>query len=215
MTVPRKLGVEASLLNDRGQSVDQKIRRIDKKHNTMKKLLTLVGVLAISASLSAQGTISFASAGGGVNAPVFDLDGVTRLAGAEFQAQLFYGPEGGGLGSLSPVGNPTSFLTGGGAGHFQGGVITLPDITPGGPADFQVRAWQTLGGTITSYDAAVAGGAKFGQSTVFTTVTGGPTPNPPTALVGLQSFSLVPEPSTYALLALGAAAFLFRRRKTA
>jgi hypothetical protein len=183
----------------------------------MKKLLTLVGLLAITASLSAQGTITFSSVGGAgaVNAPVFDIDGTTRLVGAEFQAQLFYGPEGGGLGSLTPVGNPTPFLTGGGAGHFQGGVITLGDIAPGAAADFQVRAWQTLGGTFTSYDAAVAGGAKFGQSTVFTTVTGGPTPNPPRALVGLQSFSLVPEPSTYALLALGAAAFLFRRRKTA
>jgi hypothetical protein len=32
-------------------------------------------------------------------------------------------------------------------------------------------------------------------------------------LTGLTSFSLVPEPSTYALLALGAAALFLRRRK--
>jgi hypothetical protein len=175
----------------------------------MKRLLTFVGVLAISASLSAQGTINFANAGGGVNAPFFDIDGVTRFAGDEFQAQLYYGPEGGGLGSLTPVGDPTPFLTGDGAGYFNGGVITLADIAPGAAADFQVRAWQTLGGTLTSYDAAVAGGAKFGQSPVFTTVTGGPPPNPPAALVGLQ---WIPEPSTYAFLALGGALMLIRRR---
>jgi hypothetical protein len=178
----------------------------------MKKLLTLVGVLAISASLSAQGTVNFANAGGGVNAPVFDVDGTTRLAGTDFMAQLYAGAS---ADSLAPVGNATSFLTGGGAGYFNGGVVAVPTVAPGATGFFQVVAWATQGGTHTSYAAALAAGANAGQSTVFSTGTGGvgEPPSPPLALVGLQSFNLVPEPSTYALLALGAAALFLRRRK--
>jgi hypothetical protein len=61
----------------------------------------------------------------------------------------------------------------------------------------------------------VAGGFKAGKSTAITVTTGGAgsPPSLPANLVGLTSFSLVPEPSTYALLALGAAALFLRRRK--
>jgi hypothetical protein len=175
----------------------------------LKRLLVSASALLVLTNLMAQGTVNFANAGGGVNAPFFDLDGTTRLAGPEYMAQLFAGPS---ADSLAPVGAPATFLTGGGAGYFNGGVIAVPSVAPGEVGWFQVGVWQTLGGTIPSYTAALAAGAYYGQSAVFATLTGGvgSPPSPPMALVGLQSFALIPEPSTWALLAFGTALFTLR-----
>jgi hypothetical protein len=75
-----------------------------------------------------------------------------------------------------------------------------------------VRAWEAAGGT--SYDAALAGGFRTGVILVYRDDwRRWFLPSLPANLVGLTSFSLVPEPSTYALLALGAAALFLRRRK--
>jgi len=51
----------------------------------MKKLLLAALCVAATLSASAQGTVSFANVGGGVNAPVSGPDG---LLGAGFSAQL-------------------------------------------------------------------------------------------------------------------------------
>jgi hypothetical protein len=79
----------------------------------------------------------------------------------------------------------------------------------------QVRAWATAGG-VTSYEAAKgAPGGKWGESNIISIKTGG-YDNPPALaanLVGLTGFQLVPEPSTIALVLLGAAALLLRRRQ--
>ena len=93
----------------------------------MKRIIIscLVFVAAIGSSF-AQGTINFANAGAGLNAPVFQLDGVTKLSGATYQAQLLAGPN---AGALAVVGSATPFLTGGGAGYFNGGAITVNSHT--------------------------------------------------------------------------------------
>jgi hypothetical protein len=181
--------------------------------NLVRLLAATLTVFSVTSTLTAQGTVNFANAGGGVNFPFFDIDGTTRLAGPEYMAQLFAGAS---ADSLAPVGAPTTFLTGDGAGYFNGGVIAIPTVAPGATGFFQVCVWQTLGGTITSYTAALAARVNTGQSTIFSTATGGvgSPPSPPSALVGLGAFQLVPEPSTYALLALGAAALLFHRRSS-
>jgi hypothetical protein len=174
----------------------------------MKKSLLIIACLVASLSAFAQGTVNFANAGGGVTAPVTNQDG-SRLAGAGFQAQLLVGAT---ADSLTPVAT-TGFLTGGGAGFFNGGVVTLSAHAPGSRPFFQVRAWDVSSGA--TFDAA----SVRGQSTVFQLgVTtglggGGSPPAPPAALVGLTSFQLVPEPSTIALAILGAGALLLRRSK--
>jgi hypothetical protein len=187
----------------------------------MKKTIvtTLMSVLA-SVLVYGQGTVNFANAGAGLNAPTFLSDGTTRLAGAQYQAEILAGPD---AGSLTPRGT-TAYLTGGGAGIFNGGVLTLTGI-PGGTAAFiQIRAWNTTAGA--TYALALAAGQAgmgdaYGSSGVFSVVTGNPAASPPTTpatLIGLTSFNLntaiVPEPSTFVLAGLGLASLLvFRRRK--
>ncbi|MBE7502473.1 MAG: choice-of-anchor C family protein [Verrucomicrobiales bacterium] len=126
-----------------------------------------------------------------LDAPVLDVDGVTRLAGPAFFAQLHAGAD---AGVLVPVGPVVPFLPGGGAGFVQrgqgGNVVTLPMIAPGGTAHVQVRAWESERGP--SYEQAYRAGGKTGRSTVLTLVTGGAgePASPPAQLVGIQSFRL-------------------------
>jgi choice-of-anchor C domain-containing protein len=129
-----------------------------------------------------------------VDAPVLDVDGVTRLAGPAFLAQLYAGVDAGGLVSVGPV---VPFLQGLAAGYVQRGagenVVTLPMIGPGGTAQVQVRAWESARGP--SYEQAYRAGGKTGRSTVLTLVTGGAGEpvSLPAPLLGLQSFRLERE----------------------
>jgi len=180
---------------------------------------TLMSVLA-SVAVYAQGTVNFANAGTGLNAPSYLSDGVTKLAGNTFMAELLAGADAASL--TARVTAP--YLSGGGAGIFNGGAVTLTSIAGGAPAFIQIRAWNTAYGA--TYALAQAAGAAgqadaFGFSNIFSVTTGNPSGQPPTSpavLVGLTSFNLntgiVPEPSTFALAGLGAAALLlFRRRR--
>ena len=184
----------------------------------MKRILAGIACLALSVGAFAQGTVVFSNTQNALGvpggAPVFDVGGVVRLEGAAYLAQLFAGPN---ADSLQPWGvDPSPFRTGAGAGFWNPGADStriICTVAPGAVATIVVRAWEAAGGT--SFDAAKAAGAKWGESTAFTVTTGGvgSPPSLPAPLVGLTSFSLVPEPSTYALLALGAAALFLRRRK--
>ena len=184
----------------------------------MKKTLIAVGCMVATVGALAQAQVNFANIvlPNVVNAPVYDVDGTTKLAGSDYMAQLYVGTA---ADSLSPVGSPVEFKTGAGAGYFLGGTVTLP-VDWGTTIYAQVRAWYTGGGTLTSYEAANKPGGKVGESNILTIQLPPPaTPPPlPVNLVGLESFSLhqvqvIPEPSTIALGLLGAAAFLLRRRK--
>jgi len=189
----------------------------------MKKLI--VTTLASFATLAAfaQGQVNFVNVSGSppLNAPIFDgLNTTVKLAGANYQAGLYAGPT---STSLAYVGNSTAFLTGGGAGYFNGGTTTLTGIAGGATAWLSVWAWDaTLGGTTAgaTLTQAIASGKPdvYGFSAPFSVVTGNPAGSPPTTpavMVGLTSFTMVvPEPSTFALAGLGAAALMiFRRRK--
>jgi len=108
------------------------------------------------------------------------------------------------------------------AGRFQGGTVTVTPLSPGGTIEYIMIGW-TGGATL---DAAIAAGGMIGQSALVTGIaTGNPNTSPPgTATLMNASFGgmtlaplvtgPVPEPSTFALAGLGAAALLiFRRRK--
>lgn len=183
----------------------------------MKKFTaTLLASSLLGLAAYAQGTVNFVNvnSGAGLNAPIFLNDGTTKV-GSGFTAELMAGASAGSLASVATTG----FLTGAGAGYFQGGTVVIPGVAGGANAFLQVRVFATSSG---SFAAASAAGLlnTYGQSGVFSVATGNPGASPPivpAVLTGLTSFNLnpaIPEPSSLALAGLGAAALLaFRRRK--
>jgi len=188
----------------------------------MKKFLLTLALLAVTAmsSFGADGVINFRSLGsdtlgGTVNAPVFNVDGVSKLAGTGFSVQLFYGVLGTADNALVALGSPITFGTGGLSGYFIGTTVAIPGISVGSQARLQVRAWDNAGGTITSFASALVRGssASFNSSNLGDSFTPSTIPVP----AGLTTFQLaaVPEPTTIALGVLGGLGLLARRRRNA
>lgn len=139
-----------------------------------------------------NGTVSFLNRVlvSGVDAPVFDVDGVTRLEGTAYLAQLYGGAT---ADDLQPVGPIVWFGTGTGAGYFASDrypTRAVPPVPLGGRAVVEVRAWAAADGA--SYEAAWSSGGRAGRSGVIELVTGGAGEPPtfPADLVGLRSFAL-------------------------
>ena len=147
------------------------------------------------------------------DAPVYDVDGATRLARPAFLAQLYAAAPGN---VLQPVGYPVPFLSGEMAGYLQPESIAVPDVPPAATALVQVVAWRASDGT--TFAAANHLGGHVGESATLAIVLGCPGPPPgcqPSDLRGLQSFSLhvvVPEPSVFALSLRGGAVLALGRR---
>ena len=124
--------------------------------------------LAATLSLPAQITATNAAGGGWLfvqtNPPprVYDVDGVTKLAGSAYAAQLYMGdsPDG-----LRPAGSVTAFGTGSAAGlasFYLYNWVAVPNVPAGGTAWVQLRAWARPWGA--TYEEARAVGGKFGFS---------------------------------------------------
>jgi hypothetical protein len=172
-----------------------------------------------AATLQAQGTVNFVNIQNTLNAPVFESDGVTKLSGSTYMAEL--------MASSSVVGTyisvaTTGFLTGAAAGYFNGGAQTITGIAGSATAWLQVRFWNTANGS--TFLAAVNADAdnSWGQSTPFSVTLGDPTYDPPTtpaALSGLAGQTLrlnrlIPEPSALGLLVCALATALSRKALT-
>jgi len=104
-----------------------------------------------------------------------------------------------------------------GSGLIQGPVADT-GFAAGGQATIEVRAWYDPNHN-TTYEAALAAGVNTGKSTLYNinlTTSTDPTIQSLDS-INFQAFTVatpVPEPSTFALAGLGAAAMLiFRRRK--
>jgi hypothetical protein len=203
----------------------------------MKKVLLTLAAVACAASVFAQGTVTFNNRITGSLITHVYLGGSSQLAGngptdlpagsfawgaefvplagAGYTAALLAGPD---LLQATPT---TIFRTGAGAGFVAPVTVTLQGVAKDAPsAQVQMVAWDNKGGTINDWTAAraawLAGEIAAGASPVFTVNAIGGDFNTPPNLVGLQSFNiyLIPEPSTFALAGLGAAALMiFRRRK--
>src|SRR4051812_2610335 len=183
----------------------------------MKRLFPLLG-LCVTHLVSAQTTVNFNNRvpAAGIDAPisyaagtVFGGAGGARIDGTLHTtavAALYAGPDGSTAAQLVLIGPAVSFLGGASAGYVNVGSSSariIPAVAPGGFAIVQVRAWDAANGTIApSYEAAQAiPGAFFGASSLLRLQMGGIGQS--VDLVGLQSFSTVPEPAAVALLALG------------
>jgi hypothetical protein len=160
----------------------------------MKKLLLLTALFAASARLWGLGWLNFDTLvpWTGVDAPVFDTDGKTLLAGPSFVAQLYAGLNDT---TLEPVGIPIAFETGPLAGYIRAKEMPLVGAVTGVYASVQMRAWRAADGA--SYEAAVATRGHFGSSKIIRILVGCAdcgVPIPPDTLVGLNSFALSDGP---------------------
>lgn len=204
----------------------------------MKKYLSILALTAIATGAFAQGTLIFGNNGstlvrqGGTSttdasATAVAANGaVVELAWAASSAT--YVPWNVGMNETAWLAaNPGwAVLTGPVniapiAGRFSGGTFTANTAPAGALIQAVVLGW-TGGG---SFDAAWASGTSYTAiGPAFTVQTGNPTTTPPgtaapivsstaTPFTGLTLVQ-VPEPATFALAGLGAAAlFIFRRRK--
>ena len=189
------------------------------RNSFVKALLLSSLATGLALKAASQGTIEFANfhTGAPLNAPVYEADGLTRLSGSQFVAQLLAGPSATDLGSVGT----TSFLIGNRAGYFYGGVLMVDSVNPGSAAWVQVDVWNTSSGA--SFVQAQASGQpnSWWQSSVFSVITGRSSvnPTPPAVLTGLGTSPVflngaaVPEPSTIALGLAGAIVALLRLRR--
>jgi len=172
-----------------------------------KTILTILGIAATFATFG-QGTVVIANNLGATIYPVLTPAG-EKATGPDYSVEVFVGD--------TKIGT-TMALAASGRFALVGGQV-VPGVAPGAVATLIARAWDNRTGA--DYASALIKG-----STTFTTpALGGDVDNDPstppatapgmvkTGVGGFQSIQLLPEPSTIALGALGAAALLLRRRK--
>ncbi|MBI1178748.1 hypothetical protein GC207_15050 [bacterium] len=120
--------------------------------------------------------------------PVYDVDGVTKLAGTNYLVQVYVGQT---AESMRAAGQPMSFYAESfpdtAHGIFFSSAARVPDIPAGENVFVQLKVWNVFDGL--TYEAARASGGKFGFSPVMQTSTY-QIPSPPVELNIPDSFSL-------------------------
>ena len=186
----------------------------------MKKILLSMIAVGCAASAFGQGIVNFENAlGTGYVTIGGPYNGLNAAAPGTYDVALLWF-NGSSFQQIGAVYH-TSTANGDGAGYFFGETVTVPTYASTGT--FEVQGWT---GNYASYAAAVAGSAIPGQTASFISAEGNLSATPPGLAAPLAPpdpgagnwdgslILVVPEPSTIALGALGAAAFwLFRRRK--
>jgi hypothetical protein len=182
----------------------------------LKKLSVLAVFIATMATAQAQvGQINFLTLQNlaTVGPFVFDVNGTTKLE-TGFLAQLYVGTTTD-TSTYVAIGTPQVFQTGVLAGVINAGNVDVTGTAVGDSRFYQVRAWNSAGGTVTSFSSATVRGSSSAQSVVLgnSTLTD-PTKQPPSAnLHSSFSLAVVPEPTSIVLGIIGGSALLFRRRK--
>jgi hypothetical protein len=176
----------------------------------MKKALLILAAMAMGASAFAQGTITFfnnnlTGATGTYRAGIFRPDGAG--AGAGYTVGLFLASN-----LDTPLATATFRTTTAQEVFATAQDVVITGSIAGTTPSLVVRAWETAAGS-------------FANSTIrgeqaFTSRPLGGQPDPQTPPIatpdmgpGFTGFTMVPEPSTIALGALGIGALLLRRRK--
>lgn len=131
---------------------------------------TLLVSNAVGTTLSLPAALSVTNAvGGGLvivsnTTPIYNSDGVTRLAGMSNYVQLYAGSS---PTVLRPIGPRKFFRTNTFAGFFVASAVQIPDVAANASLYVQLRAWEANWGA--SYEQARAVGGKFGFSQISLT----------------------------------------------
>lgn len=182
----------------------------------MKKLALVTLLLIAAVGAQAQGYVNFANIGAGVNQPMRNTVGTAApvlIAGTGIYVELLAGSTAD-VSSMSPVG--AMFMGSFANGYFNGGSRNVTTVT-GTSAFAAIRAWSTQGGTLTSWSAGNVVGNQAGITAPFAITLQPSSTLPPAVMTGMPGLTLttvVPEPATLVLGALGLAGLLcIRRRK--
>jgi hypothetical protein len=191
----------------------------------MKKLILTGLLVGAVASAFAQGQVTLRNIFNSDTSPTATANGlfffqavggVPAPIQTDFNAVFYGGSSAANLAQLAAFVGPNSVgVNAAGAGTFFSSTIATVAGVPSGSGTFKVEAWLGTEGT---YAEAVANGRAAG-SLVFQNPVGNPNASPPDVppdLTGMGAVVLtaIPEPSTFALAGLGAAALLiFRRRR--
>ncbi len=136
--------------------------RVQNPHGSVS---SLPASLAVTNPMRIGGLVS--SGNSSPMKPIFDVDGVTKLSGPGFLAQLYAGPS---PTSLRPVGPARPF----GSTTFTRGLFTptinidIPDVAPGEAVYFQTRVWETNLGNF--YEDVRIRGGKYNVSELYSDV---------------------------------------------
>ena len=186
----------------------------------MNKFAYLVVASALAVSAFGQGQINLNNRG---LALVNDASG-KPLTGTTFVAQVWYGASASALTSSfapSPFRASTTTYPGSwnpAATGGPGAIATLTGFAPGSTVTLRVAVWDSAINGVGAAQA-LSKTAGTGLSETFTYAIPADPLAIPGGMEGLKTFNLaaggsvVPEPTTIALGALGAAALLLRRRK--
>jgi hypothetical protein len=204
------------------------------------KTTLVIALMSLAVSVHGQGSVGFKNYFGHPNTDpaVFFYDGVSKVTGTQYIAGLQAGPTP--RSEVTVAGAAALFFTqAAGAGFFQGGVVSIPNVCGGAVAYIQVQVWDTtLAGTTSgaTFAQAVAYSLQHGLPNVaglskeFSVVTGDLSANPPglpilfdTGMSPLRPMQMgtadpsmmgIPEPSVFGLAGLGIAVLTaFRVRK--
>ena len=154
----------------------------------MKAVVIVFLFIVSSVNGFAQGTVNFINIVGALNAPDFDWDGTTRISGPQYRVRLLAGTN---PVVLVPV-TTTGFHTNA-PGYFDGGVVTITNIPPGGWTYLQIQVWNTEIGATPEEAKACGCIGTYAQSAVLSLWTGNPLATPPglpAPLSGLTSITL-------------------------
>jgi len=187
----------------------------------MNKFAYLVAASALAVSAFGQGSIDLSNRGLALVTSAAQPNGIT---GTSFLAQVWYGASAGALTKSfapSPFRSSTTAYPGTwnpAAANGPGQIATLDGFAPGSTVTLQVAVWDSaIAGAGAASALAKAAGTGLSETFTYTI------PTDPLAIPGgmgnMKTFALaagapvIPEPTTVALGALGAAALLLRRRK--
>jgi hypothetical protein len=178
----------------------------------MKKLILAAAALLVSVAAYGQGQVVINNRlTPDVNARLIlagtdPADGTSSSIGTDYTVNFFGGATGSAFSAAQPLTPASSTLRGAAgaaaAGYFNGVTATVPGVDVGAKADIWLQVVN-------------AAGAKSAPLGPFTATLGGGINPPPNLALGTTALgvSIVPEPATLALGALGLGALLAVRRR--